>query len=393
VSDRGAAARATLARLGLDPDAVAAGRGADDALARLLAGPDAADLVHALGDLPTPAIATLLVRLEASASRAVRKEIRRALYRLRQRGVPIPEPVAPPAAAPARVAAEIEALLSAVDGRGDRVAWLLRPLDTGGALLVAAQLNEPAGLRDVHAVEVARKALRATRDRLEKESGLKLVPADWHVVDALLVEGHERAAGSERDRDYLRVRPRLTREPPRSPAEPVSRRVAPPAPDEVDALVAGSAALLDEPEFRTWWPTADALAPIIAEIGALRDSPIVVSPGAQEERLRVVLRHAAETLLPPAVAARRLEATAYVLAETGRSAPARQALAVATVLRERPAAAADVPFVAVYVERAVGALLAETTARREEEQRSSLVVTPAQFLKDRASARRGHTPR
>jgi hypothetical protein len=393
VSERSAAARTTLARLGLDPDAVADGRAADDAIAPLLGGAEAAALVHALGDVATPSVAALLVRLEADATRAVRKEIRRALYRLRQRGVPVPEAVAPVAVAPPVAGPAIDALLSAVDGRGDRVAWVLRPLDTGGALLVAAQLNEPAGLRDVHAVEVGRKALRATRERLEKESGLRLVPTDWRVVDALLVEAHERAASSERERDYLRVRTRLTREPPLPPAEPFSRRAEPPTADELDALVAGSAALLDEPEFRTWWPAPEALVGIVEEIGELRDSPIVVSQGAQEERLRAVLRRAGETLLPPAIAARRLQAMAYVLAETGRSAPARQALAVATVLRDRPAAAPDVPFVAVYVERAVGALLAETRARHEEQQRGSLVMTPAQFLKDRSSARRGHTPR
>jgi hypothetical protein len=133
--------------------------------------------------------------------------------------------------------------------------------------------------------------------------------------------------------------------------------------------------------------------PVVEEIGGLRESPIVVSPGAQEARLRDVLRQAAVSLLPPAIGARRLAAMAYVLAETGRAAAAGRALAVARLLRERPSAAPDIPFVATYVERAVGAVLAQATARREEEQRSSLVVTPAQFVKDRESARHGRTRR
>ena len=46
----------------------------------------------------------------------------------------------------------------------------------------------------------------ALRERLQKQSGLRLVAAPWAVLDALIVEGHEREAArgaSERSRDYL----------------------------------------------------------------------------------------------------------------------------------------------------------------------------------------------
>ena len=99
MSARGDEAAATLARLGLDPEAVRAGRVGADAVAPLLAGADGAALAAALGELPSPEVAALLVALEPrAAERAVRKGIRRALYRLRQRGVPSPSrprPLAP----------------------------------------------------------------------------------------------------------------------------------------------------------------------------------------------------------------------------------------------------------------------------------------------------------
>jgi hypothetical protein len=226
---------------------------------------------------------------------------------------------------------------------------------------------------------------------MEAGSGVRLVSADWRVLDALLVEAHERAASTERDRDYLRLRPRLTADPPRTPAEPVSARVTAPTADESPALVAGSAALVDEPELRGWQPTPEAAAPFVDEIAKVRESPLVLSRMAQDERIREVLRRAAATLYPPAVLARRLEGTAYVLAETGRPGPARAALAVAQLLRARPADAMEAPAVAALVERAVGTLLAETTAREQEARRGSLVVTPGQALRDRASSRPGRT--
>src|SRR5439155_1118508 len=123
-------------------------------------------------------------------------------------------------------AVELEGLVSAVDGRGDRILWLMRPLATG-TLLVAAQVNEPAGLRDLQVVDVGRKQLRTTRQRIESE-GLRLVAASWRVLDALLVEAQERAGTAEPGHDYLRVRPRLTTEPPAPPAEPVSSHAQPP---------------------------------------------------------------------------------------------------------------------------------------------------------------------
>ena len=394
MNTRAAEVEATLARLGLDPGALRSGQTPAADLAPRLAGPDAPALVAALGELATPEVATLLVALEAAApGRAVHKEIRRALYRLRQRGVPVPVAAPTPRPAPRPAEAAIEGLVSPMDGRGDRVVWLVRALPAGGVLLVATQLNEPAGLVDVHAVEIGRKGLKTARQRLEREAGVRLVAADWRTLDALVVEAHERVGEGERarERDYLRLRPRLTADPPRAPAEPVSARAAPPGPEEAEAVAAGSAALLAEPEFRTWWPAPETLAPFAEEIAAASASPLVVSRFAQEDRLREILARAAETLVPPPVMARRLDAMAYVLAETGRSEGARQALAAARALRARPARdAINVPVVAAYVERALGTLLADATQRETEERRGSLVVTPAEYLLARASS---HPPR
>lgn len=388
MTDRRAAAAATLARLGLDEAAVAAGTVEPRALVPHLAGNDADALVDAIATLATPAAATLLAALEPDApTRAARKAIRRALYVLGQRGVAVPERPAPAPEPPRAAPADVEGLVSHVDGRGDRLVWLVR-----GPLLVAAQLNEPDGLRDVQLADVTRKQLRAARQQLEKDAHLRLVPADWQVLDALLVEAHERAApAADRHRDYLRVRPRLTSAPPLPPAEPVSRHAMPATADEAEALVADSAALLALPELVTWWPSPEALAPWLEEINGVRDSPLVVSRAAQEERVREVIRRAIVGLVQPAVFARRLEGTAYVLAETARAAPARQALATAAALRARPDHVADLPFAVSYVERALGQVLASATADEEEAARSSLVVTPGQFLRDRSRAHPGRT--
>lgn len=393
MSERQATAAALLSHHGIDaatfaaetiPEATVA------ALRTLIAGPAGVAVADALGEFPAPPVAAFLAALEPCVTRAARKAIRRALYRLGQRKVPLPE--RPAAPTPARgLVPTPEALISSFAADGDRLVWLTRALPQGGSLLVYAHLHEPRGLLDLWVGEVGRKRQRELRQRVAAEYGLRLVPVDWRLADALVVEAQARLPTPDPERDYLRLRPRLTSEPPAAPAEPVPARVTPPDLATADALVGAAAALLEEPELGTWWPAPEAARPFIDELAAARDSPLLVSRAAQEERVREIVRRAAGVLTPPGVLARRLEGTAYVLAETGRAAAARQALAVAATLRARPDEAADIPFVLALTERAVGHLLARETARAEDARRGSLLVTPGQFVKDRSSSHPGRT--
>jgi hypothetical protein len=353
VSDLTADARALAVRLGLDAGAEAT----LDGLAAALAGAE-----------------------HRTTDREHRREIRRVLYRLRQHGVVVPEPEVTPAAAQPALGPTIEGFVSAVDGQGDRLVWLVRERAGGELTLVAADVNEPGGLRDLRVLDVTRKQLRAMRERFRKEAGLLLVEADWRRLDALVAEAQVRSGAPEaRQRDYARVRARLTSAPPLPPEELVSSHASAPEPDERTALVAASAALLSEPELRTWWPRPEAAGPVLAEIGAIRESPLVLSEVQQEERLREVLARATPLLYPPDVTARRLRATAYVFAETGRGAAARQALAVAGALEAAPGDAGAIPLLQALAHQGLGAHLAAREAERRESRAGSLVLTPSEI--------------
>jgi hypothetical protein len=335
---------------------------------------------------PAAEVAGALAGAEAAADRATRKEIRRVRYRLAQTGVSAP--ATPPAAPAPLLGPAIEAWVSAVDGRGDRLAWLVREQSNGALVLVAAEVNEPAGLRDLRVLDVTRKQLRTMRQRFQREASLTLVEADWRAVDALVVEAQARLAAPDRRLDYARVRMRVTTLPPLAPAELVSARVRPPDADERPRLVAESAALVAEPELRTWWPRPDDAGPILDEIRVIRESPLVVSKPQQEDRLRDVLSRAARSLYPPALMARRLDATAFVLAETGRLEAARRALAVAATLRADPDA--DVPLLQTLAVQGLGAQLAAAEAERRDERAGALVLTPGEIATAKSPS---HLPR
>jgi hypothetical protein len=389
VSGRRDAALATLGRLGLDVDLAGAAALPEERLGPLLDGPDGEALALALGEVGgEPAGRALAQRAAAAPERELRKALRRALFRLAQRGVAVPSVEEAPGPRPIASGPDLEALISAFDGRGDRLCWLLRPQVGGGTLLLAAEVNEPEGLRDVRIAEVSRKELRAIRNRVQREAGFRLVGADWRTVDALLVEGQTRSGTSDRAHDYLRLRPRLVTVPPVAAAEPRSALAPLPSDDDRPALLAQSAELLALPELRSWWPSREAAAPFVDEIGAVRDSPLVLSPIQQEERIQAILARAAAALYPHDVVARRLDGTAYVLAETGRVAAARQVLAVAQALR---AGERDVPLLRALVQQGLGALFAAEQSRHQEERRGSLVLTPGEALTDRASSHPGRT--
>ncbi|MGH7893888.1 MAG: hypothetical protein ACREQL_04420 [Candidatus Binatia bacterium] len=340
-------------------------------------------------DLSLERLAALLADHETRTSdRDTRKVIRRALYRLRQHGVASPTSAATVPRRPL-LAPAIDGFVSAVDGRGDRLIWLVRELPTGGLLLVTADVNEPAGLRDLRVFDVTRKQLRAMRLRFQTEAGLRLVAADWRALDALIVEAEDRAGTPEsRRRAYRHQRARLTGEPPLAPGELASPHAT--APDDAirEGLVAESATLLAEPEFRTWWPLPEAAAPVISEIREIRESPLVLSDVQQQERLREVLARATTSLYPPPVVARRLQGTAYVLAETDRVDAARRALAVAAMLVHAPERASAIPFLQALTQQGVGAHLAAQETERTEERQSALVRTPAELATARSPSRR-----
>lgn len=390
MSERAVAATAVLRAAGLDPATVAATPAALEPWLTALAGPDATAIVGALGDLGTPAAAALLQELEPRLP-ALRRAIRRALFVMQQRGLTLPAATTAEPAVAARRPTHFDGYLTGFDGRGDRIGWLIHAAPGGATTLVIAIFNEPEGLKDVRATAATRKQIRAARERMMQANRIRLVPVDGDVLDALLIEAHDRLSTRERAQDYRRVRQKLTSTSPLpTVAEPRSNKVAALDADTIGAGVARSAELLAEPECASWWPAPAQLVPFVERLRALRESPIVLAPGQQDARLHTIVDEAARTLYPAPVLARRLLGTAYVFAETGRLLPASIALAVAHTLDTAPTTTA-LPLTTHLIHRALGTLLASQEQTQQAERQESLVLTPSEALKASAPSRPRHT--
>lgn len=341
-------------------------------------------IAHRLGALASDESAALLRRLEQeSADKRVRKEAKRALYRLEQRGVRVPEPLVPAAPLPA-VGPSLEGYLSAVDGRGDQLVWLLRA-QAGGVAHMFAVINDPQGLREAALNPVTRKALKSLRQSLERQHELRLVEVDWRYADFLMHRafGWARARGTRMVGDYPALRLQLTRHPAAESMPPIAlaRLGAAALADEAGRL-AQSAGLLEEPELRTWFRTAEELAPFLEELASVKDSPLVLNQVQQQERFDEVIVRAIDTVFGGEMQsswARRLSEMANYFALTRRLDRAAQAVAVARALAAG-GAPRDIPFCAHLVRASLAFFFQQTLEQQEEQSKTSLVLTPQQVM-------------
>jgi hypothetical protein len=342
-------------------------------------------IVARLARVPDGERAAALRAIERAAERAgwkaVVKDVRRVLYRFGQRGVAVPQAERVASAPPRTASPALEGHLSAIDGRGDRLVWLVRPRRDAGLLVLTAVINEPDGLRDVSLAELPRKALRRMERDLQARHHLRMVEADGAYCDTLLAEAFTRArvAGTAGIGEYPTYRAQLTSTDPAPRDPPLAERVLAAADDELATAVAGGATLLDEPEFMTWRLERATIAPYLGEIAAARDSPLVLSRPQQEERVRDVVARALRELFAGeggAAYGRRLEEMAYYLAATGRRAAAIAALATARALAASTAGGEGTPFIEELTRRSFAVLLEEDAARARAQAEGSVLVRP-----------------
>jgi hypothetical protein len=368
---------AQLASWGVDSAADAA------TLASWLGRDAAADaaIANRLGALASEDSRDILRGLEASTQdRAVKKEIKRALYRLQQRGISVPAEPAP-AAAPI-LASTVEGFLSPIDGRGDQLVWLVRPR-SGGVLHLFGVINDPEGMREADVTVVSRKAIKALRAELKSKHEIELVEASWRYCDFLLSrafrwarEGNRRVNG-----DFPALRGQMLKEPAAEDQPPLVLSyidaTTVPAPEKFSE----PAALLEEKEFRTWFFGPEELKPYLDELNSVRESPLVLDERQQSDRFGAIIDRAVEELFDGERKeswVRRLYEMAYFFWATRRVESAKLAVATVRALSESQQGGRGIPF-CEHLARASLALFFKAVVEEETERaKSSLVITPQQ---------------
>ena len=380
----------SLRQLGLDP---AQPEQAVDKLRALRAEgtANAAAIAAAAGHIAIQGAAALLAEMEAGASGAVRREIRRALFRLRQHGIepPAAAAVTSAAAVPAP-APNVSALISPIDGEGARLVWLMKARSQGGLSRLQGLTAEREGLVGANLTHVSRRELREERRDIERRSSIKLIEADYRLADFMLFEAYRRTPEARRGQvgNFLALRAEILADAPLA-------EYRHPVYDEFSDTIGQepSVELLKEPELGGWIIAQEDLKPYLDEIADIRQSPLVLNKYQQEERINAVVARAVEQLFAgerSTMMRRRLEDTAYYLARTGRINAARWAASAAARIRDGEALG-RIPFFIQYLMRSMGLALSEQQEQAEQQPR--LIMTPAEAMRAQAQARARRAPR
>ena len=152
--------------------------------------------IFMLGKIAAHESLNLLREIETAATdKDVKKEIKRALFKLSQKGIVVPQqPPAEKKTAPLfEREYEIEAFMSAVDGGGGRLVWIAKPQPNRGLQVIQAMLHDRDGLVRYGGVQMKRKELRAMADEIKQKHGVTMIAVPWEFADRIIYEGYERA--------------------------------------------------------------------------------------------------------------------------------------------------------------------------------------------------------
>ncbi len=346
-------------------------------------------IARALGSIADRRAAEMLTEMEAGAAGALRREVRRAIYKLKQRGLDTPAASAQVAGTLHDTDTEKSAMLSPIDSEGARIVWIVKPRVQGGVLRMWALMSENEGLVGAQNTSLSRRELKSERDELERRAQVKLVDADWRVADYIACEAWRNTPEPRRGQvgNFLMLRSELiTSPPPTELLHPVYAELA------GEVAMEPSIELLKEPELLEWRLPDALLKPYVDEIAEAGESVIVLSPVHKQERVNAVIDRATGELLTGDTGRRiqrRLEDIAYYLARVGRRVQAGWAAAAAARIRDG-IDVTKVLFLQAFIRTQLGTVAAAEQQKAEEEPR--LIMTPAEAMRSR-EAREARTRR
>jgi len=342
--------------------------------------------VFLLGKIATVEAAELLREFDQGvADKELKKEIKRAFFKISQKGVVLPvEPAAAKKPAPLfERENQIEAYMSAVDGGGGRLIWIAKPQPNRGLQVIQAMVHDREGLLRFGGVQMKRKELRAMADDIKREHGVSMIAIPWEFADWMIYEGYEKAKarGQSGLEEFHAIRSGIGAGKPKAVIHPVYEKLG--AADFRDGpWREHSRRLLEEPELRYWVIIDEWVQDCLTALQEAQSSPLILNQVQKEERLASVVRGAVKTLCAGdhgQAFKRRMEDMALYFAETERMEQAKLSLAVAQQVAEGDPGPLDVSFLTGLMQKSFVFFMSQLKAQQEaqqKEQQSSLIVKP-----------------
>jgi hypothetical protein len=319
-------------------------------------------VVEALSTMATPEAATLLTQVAATTNaKEVQKAARRALYRLKTMGV---DTDSVRVGEPRKSVLEVPklpiviALASQIDFAGNRALYLARRRPFSGLMLVSLIINDQRGVLDCNAFPVTKKELTRIVGDIQADDRLTHVELPPTYAQQLVEESYRRnlSTGTPVPQDFQGLHDLIGM--PDTPWEqgPIYHLINPEEIRGQPAWLSLPGQLLDVKEFQGWHVPPEAVQQYREEVRRTAESPIIVSPALQQERLEAVQKRVLREMFDPDTCARyrtRLEEMAYLLWQSQRPDEAKRAFASALALQGEGVDPAEHPFLRALFTRSV----------------------------------------
>ena len=324
---------------------------------------------------------------EAFGEKSVQKEIKRAFFRLKQKGIPIPEAEQPEKAlSPLKrtETAEPDVYVGPVDGSGSRVLFVALPRVPKGYDIGMGVISDVEGLLEFVSGTYSKKQMKEVKSMFLSSVDPLVETSLSHA--ATILEGiHDREGLGRADaaNNYLQIRPLILEkasllERPRIydliPEEDLSQESL------TDSRIQK---LLNQKLLESWVVQPEEIRPILEEIQKTEESPILISEVQKTARIEEIKEKAIADLYPEPkrdLLKNRLEETAYVFTQLGEDEYARLSLAAALSLDKEDSILGVNPFLKAFVERSLNLYLRGIKGmekeKDEEKTPSSKLILP-----------------
>jgi hypothetical protein len=339
-------------------------------------------LAEGLVTIPDRLTGRLLQRLfEVTRDKKARRMIKRALYRLKNRGIVVEEvssdkdrSIFRPLPGEAN-----EGFGSGIDFLGYRVLWLILPHPGRGLGVMHGVVSDREGIVDFSQEEMGRKGFRTFFKEVKEKNPFPIVEIEPSYVACLFAQAYQlnlEKKGTS-PQTYLQAKSEIERIK-KDHAKPLIYsylRAEDVAGD--DRLLRKGADLLKADVLSSWRIEEEQIRPYADEVREAEESKIVLHPGQKEVRFQGIYQKALTELFSGGkkfLYQRRLEEMAYVFFKLGKEEEAKISLSVAMDLAKPLNPIQPSPFLFQLVMKSIFGLLTEANEKKSKEV--SLIVKP-----------------
>jgi len=310
----------------------------------------------------TPAI--LLGLRSLFRDKPVQKAVKKAAFRLRQKGIVLPEQedTAIPAVLAGKTAeSDPVAYLGPIDATGSRAVFICAPQRMGGVGIAVGVVNDELGLIEFSFTRQSKKRLKEIRQLFFSKLPGMVETSLSHVADVLERAYHAKGTElTESARAYLLFRPWLMERSSKMQKPAVYDFLSPDAASSGPPTEGQVQRLFGHAFMTSWFIDLNRLRPLIEAIRKAEESRIFISEGQRLEHIQRIKHEALSTLFSEdrrQTLKYRLEEMAYVFLKSGEEGLARTCLAIGLSLSQKESFVAVNPFLKTLVDRTLALYL------------------------------------